>query len=53
MGETILWFWHEKMKFREDDYQMLPLPIDRKCRYRDQLLSIFIEDEKNNWLYIQ
>lgn len=33
----------KKIKFREEDYQMLPLPIDRKSSHRDQLFSIFVE----------
>lgn len=35
----------KKMKFREENYQMLLVPIDRKSSHRDQLLSIFIEDK--------
>jgi len=33
----------KKRKFREEDYQLLPLPIDSKSSHRDQLFSI--EDE--------
>lgn len=35
----------KKMKLREEDYQMLCLPIDGKSSHRDQLFCVFIEDK--------